>query len=78
MNLIETNHQIKINSDHSGSSNNSFKVMWMLKVSTCSSHCSSRAKHADSALVPVTRVMWMYKGDMNSTSGENWKEPSIF
>ena len=59
MNLIETNHQIKINSDHYGSSNNSFKVIWMLKVSTCSSYCSSCAKHADSAPMPVTRVIWI-------------------
>ena len=24
----------------------------------------------------VARVMWMYKGDINSTSGENWMGPS--
>ena len=33
-------------------------------------------KQRDSASVPVARVMWTYNGDMNSTSGENWKEPS--
>ena len=29
-----------------------------------------------SASVSVARVMWTYKGDVNSASGENWKEPS--
>ena len=33
-------------------------------------------KHADSASMSVARVMWTYKGDVNSASGENWKEPS--
>ena len=28
-------------------------------------------KHDGSA----SKVMWMYNGDMNSASGENWKEP---
>ena len=32
MNLIETNNQIRMLSDHSVSSNNSFKSLWMLAV----------------------------------------------
>ena len=39
-------------------------------------HCSSCARHGDSASVSITRMMWTYKGDINSRSGENWKEPS--
>ena len=31
-------------------------------------------KHGDSALVSVTREMWTYMGDVNSASGERWKE----
>ena len=33
-------------------------------------------KHGDSASVPVVGVMWMYKCDVNSASGENWKKTS--
>ena len=33
-------------------------------------------KHGYSASVSVARVKWTYEGDMNSASGENWKEPS--
>ena len=33
-------------------------------------------KHGYSASVSVARVMWTYEGDMNSASGENWKESS--
>ena len=32
-------------------------------------------KHGDSASVSVARGMWTYKGDVNSASGENWKQP---
>ena len=32
-------------------------------------------KHDDSASVFVATMMWTYEGDVNSTSGENWKEP---
>ena len=32
-------------------------------------------KHGDSASVSVVRGMWTYKGDVNSASGENWKQP---
>ena len=46
----------------------------MLRVSTCSWHNSSCAKLVDSASVSVARVMWTYKGDVNSASVENWKE----
>ena len=64
-------------SDHSVSSNNSFKSHLNVKTSTCFSHCSSCAKHGDFA---SARVMWTCKGDMKSTSGEiqekTWKEPS--
>ena len=52
------------------------KANWMLRVSTCFSHCSRCVKHSDSASVSVARVIWTYKGNMTSTSGENWKEPS--
>ena len=64
-------------SDHSASSNNSLESHLMAKSSKCLSHCSSCAKHGDSASVPATRVMWTYKGEMNSTSRENWKKQSI-
>ena len=30
----------------------------------------------DSVSVTIARVMWTYKSDVNSSSGENWKEPS--
>ena len=33
-------------------------------------------KHGDSASVSAARVMWTYKGDVNSAAGENWEEPS--
>ena len=39
-------------------------------------HCGSCAKHSDSASVSVARLLWTYKGDENSASGETWKEPS--
>ena len=68
INLIGTNHQINMTSAHFVSSNNSVKAIWMLRV------C---AKDGDSASVSVARVMWTYKGDMNSTSQGNWKEPSL-
>ena len=38
-------------------------------------HCSSCANRSDFALVSVARVMWTYKDDVNSASGENWKTP---
>ena len=46
----------------------------MLRVSTCFYHCRSCAKHGDSASLSFARVMWMYEGDMNSASRENWEE----
>ena len=33
-------------------------------------------KHDDSVSVSVERVMWTYKSDVNSSSGENRKETS--
>ena len=48
----------------------------MLRILTCFQHCSNLNKHSDSASVSVARVMWTYKGDVNSASGENWKESS--
>ena len=39
----------------------------------CSCSC---AKHGDAASMSVARVTWRYKGDVNSVSGENWKQPS--
>ena len=50
------------------------KPIWTLVLEFW--HCGSCAKHGDSASVSVARVMWMYKGDVNSGSGENWKEPT--
>ena len=47
----------------------------MLGASACFQHCSSCAKHGDSASMSVEKVMWTHKGDTISTSGENWKEP---
>ena len=32
-------------------------------------------KHGDSASISVARVMSLYKGDVNSASGKNLKEP---
>ena len=48
----------------------------MLRISTCFWHCSSLEEHGDSSSVSAARVMWTYKGNVNSASGENWKEPS--
>ena len=48
----------------------------MLRVSACFQHCSSCAEEGDSALVSAERVMSTYKVDVNSASGETWKEPS--
>ena len=48
----------------------------MLRILTCFQHCSSLKKHGDSASVSVARVMWTYKDDANSASGENWNESS--
>ena len=48
----------------------------MQRVSTCFWHSSSWEKHGDSVSVSVARVIWTYKGDVNSASVENWKEPS--
>ena len=48
----------------------------MLRVSACFQHWSSCAQEGDSALVSAERVMWTYNVDMNSASGETWKEPS--
>ena len=50
--------------------------IWMLRVSACFSHCSSCTNLGNSASMSVARVMWMYKGDMNLPSGENWMGPS--
>ena len=33
-------------------------------------------KQSDSASVSFGRVMWTYEDDVNSASGENWREPS--
>ena len=61
-------------SDHSVASNNMFRNH--LRVSTCFWHCSSCAKFGDSTSVSVASMMWMYESDIDSASGENWKEPS--
>ena len=37
--------------------------------------CSSCVKHAAVASVSVARMMWEYKGNVNSALGENSKEP---
>ena len=34
------------------------------------------AVRSNSASVSIARVMWTYKGDVNSALGETWKEPS--
>ena len=54
--VIETNHQINMTSDHFVSSNNSFKSH-LLSVPRCFQHCSSCANYGDSASVFNTRVM---------------------
>ena len=33
-------------------------------------------KHSDSASVSAARVLWIYKGDVNSILGESCEEPS--
>ena len=75
MNLVETNHQINMTSDHSVSSNNSFKSLLSVKNFNMFINCSGCAKHNDSASVSVAQVMWLWRGDINSASAENWKEP---
>ena len=37
-------------------------------------HINMTSDHSVSAL--VARVMWKYKGDLNSASRKNWSEPS--
>ena len=46
----------------------------MLRVSTGFKYYSSCGKHDDSASVSVAKVMWTYQDDVNSSSGESWKE----
>ena len=48
----------------------------MLRGSTCFWHCSSCVKHSASRSVSVAKMIWTYKGGVNSASGENWKKPS--
>ena len=48
----------------------------MLSVSICILHYSSCANHGNPASVSVAKVMWTCRCNVNSTSGENWKEPS--
>ena len=72
MNLIETSQQIDTTSDHSVSSNNSFKSLLNAQSFNMFLTCSC-AKHGDSASVSFARVVWSYKGDVNSTSGKNKK-----
>ena len=48
----------------------------MIKVSTYWRDCRSCAKHGNSAWLFVASVTWTYAGDVNSASGENWKEHS--
>ena len=57
MNLIETNHQINMTSDHSVSSNNLFKSHLNTMSFNMFQNCSSCSKHGDSASVLVARVM---------------------
>ena len=52
------------------------KAIQILRVSTCFRQCSSCVKHVDSASASFERVMWMYKGNLNSASGENWEKTS--
>ena len=70
INLIEKNHQIKMSSDHSISSNNSFK-----------SHLNAKSFSMILTLQQLynERRYWFgvfCKGDMNSAWGKNTKEPS--
>ena len=62
--------------DHTLSGSDSSKSHLNLRVSTCFYHCSSYAKHGDSASLSVARVMWTYNGDVNSASGKIWKKLS--
>ena len=48
----------------------------MLRVSVCLLHCSCCAKHGDPASVSVARVMWTCRCNLDSASGENWKDLS--
>ena len=57
LNLIETNYQVIMTFDISVSSNDSFRSLSNAKSLTCFQHCSSCAKHGDSASVSVARVI---------------------
>ena len=76
MNFIETIHQINMTSDHSVSSYNSFK-----------SHFNAKSFNMFLTLEQLCEVRWScfsvcckgdvnVESDVNSASGENWKEPS--
>ena len=56
-NLIETNHQINMTSDHSVSSNNSFKSHLKAKIFSMFLTPSKLCAAHDSASVSVARVM---------------------
>ena len=47
----------------------------MLRDLACFEHYSSCAKHGDFASVSFVKMMQTYNSDVNSASGENWKEP---
>ena len=74
LNLIEANHQINMTSVHSVSTNNSFKNRLTTKIFNMFS--TLQQLYSDSASVSIARVTWTYKGDVNSASGESWKESS--
>ena len=63
-------------SDHSVSSNNSFKTLLNANSFNMFLTLEQLRKHDDSTSWSVAMVMWTYKGDVNSASGENWKEAS--
>ena len=70
INLIETNHQINMTSDHSVWSNISFE-----------SHLNAKSFNVFLTLYQLCEARWFYfnaccKDDVISTSGVNWKEPS--
>ena len=75
VNLTEANHHINTTCNLLQAITR-LKAFWMLRVSTCSSHCNSCAKQGEWFCFSVCFKGVTYMGDGNSASGENWKEPS--
>ena len=78
MDLIETNHQININSENSVSGNTSFKKLLNAKsFKMFWGYCSSCAKHDAGASVSIAMVIWTYMCDLNSALRKKFKRTLI-